>query len=57
MFVAWLGTIILCALQLSMVRYGAGVNVWEIPEVELETFDKVRHPKGIYLGIQLLYPY
>ncbi|KAI1774295.1 hypothetical protein F4818DRAFT_419525 [Hypoxylon cercidicola] len=48
MFVAWLGTIALCALQLVMMRYGAGVNVWDVPQAELEQFDK------LFLDIQMV---
>ncbi|KAI0169864.1 hypothetical protein GGR52DRAFT_573915 [Hypoxylon sp. FL1284] len=48
MFVAWLGTITLCAFQLVMMRHGAGVNVWEVPKGDLERFDE------LFLDIQMV---
>ncbi|KAI1124040.1 hypothetical protein F5Y10DRAFT_280507 [Nemania abortiva] len=30
MFLAWLGTISLCTLQLLMLQHGGGVNIWEM---------------------------
>ncbi|KAI0398739.1 hypothetical protein F4802DRAFT_613994 [Xylaria palmicola] len=30
MFLAWLGTIALCTIQLLMLQHGAGVNIWEL---------------------------
>ncbi|KAI1409934.1 hypothetical protein F5Y13DRAFT_203079 [Hypoxylon sp. FL1857] len=48
MFFAWLGIICFCALQLVTVRYGAGVNVWDVPNDELEKFDK------LFLDIQMV---
>lgn len=47
MFVAWLGAIIFCAMQLAMMRYGAGVNVWDVPEDDLKIFNKVWRPECI----------
>lgn len=41
MFLSWLGTITLCSMQLVMMRFGAGVNVWEVPEDDLKQFLKV----------------
>ncbi|KAI0204017.1 hypothetical protein F4808DRAFT_414507 [Astrocystis sublimbata] len=41
MFVAWLGTIALCALQLIMLQHGAGLNIWELPKRELMQFLKL----------------
>jgi hypothetical protein len=40
MFCAWLATISLCALQLVMLKYGAGVNIWEVPDDDLKEFLK-----------------
>lgn len=48
MFLAWLGTIGLCALQLVMMHYGGGVNVWDVPEGELEKFLE------LFLDIQMV---
>ncbi|KAI0113813.1 hypothetical protein F4776DRAFT_666978 [Hypoxylon sp. NC0597] len=47
-FLAWLGTIGLCALQIAMVRYGIGVNIWDVPEEQLEQFLK------LFLDIQMV---
>ncbi|KAI2639246.1 hypothetical protein GGS21DRAFT_420205 [Xylaria nigripes] len=41
MLFAWIGTIALCALQLIWIPYGAGVNIWEVPQGELEKFQKL----------------
>lgn len=41
MLFAWLGTISLCTIQLIMIRYGSGVNIWEVPEADLKEFLKV----------------
>ncbi|KAI2630908.1 hypothetical protein GGR54DRAFT_176157 [Hypoxylon sp. NC1633] len=48
MFVAWLGTIALCTMQLVMVDYGAGVNIWDVPPGKLSEFLK------LFLDIQMV---
>ncbi|GAP91807.1 putative integral membrane protein [Rosellinia necatrix] len=47
MFFAWLGTVSLCTLQLIMIQYGAGVNIWEVPEPTLKEYLK------LWLDIQM----
>ena len=41
MFFAWVGNNVLCALQLVWLRYGAGVNVEDVPREDLTQFLKV----------------
>ncbi|KAI1378314.1 hypothetical protein F4677DRAFT_390904 [Hypoxylon crocopeplum] len=48
MVLAWLGTIAFCVFQLVMVYYGAGVNVWDVPDDTLEEFLK------LFLDIQMV---
>ncbi|KAJ8120627.1 hypothetical protein ONZ43_g2712 [Nemania bipapillata] len=43
MFLAWLGTISLCTIQLLMLKHGGGVNIWEVPEHDLDEFLKASH--------------
>ncbi|KAI0467436.1 hypothetical protein F4859DRAFT_494423 [Xylaria cf. heliscus] len=47
MFLAWLGTIALCTLQLLMLQHGAGLNIWDVPAHELKEFLK------LWLGVQM----
>ncbi|KAI8948668.1 hypothetical protein F4801DRAFT_581189 [Xylaria longipes] len=51
MFLAWLGTIALCTLQLLMLQHGAGLNIWEVPEHELKQFLKASQ---LWLDIQMV---
>ncbi|KAI1767827.1 hypothetical protein GGR53DRAFT_71235 [Hypoxylon sp. FL1150] len=48
MLVAWIGVVFFCIWQLVMVRYGAGVNVWEVPKGDLVTFYK------LFLEVQMI---
>lgn len=43
MALAWLSTVGLCVLQLVMMKYGAGLNVWDVPAEDLKTYLKVGH--------------
>ncbi|KAI0439635.1 hypothetical protein F4803DRAFT_568217 [Xylaria telfairii] len=51
MFLAWLGTIVLCTLQLLMLQHGAGLNIWEVPEYELKEFLKASQ---LWLDVQMV---
>ncbi|KAI8627627.1 hypothetical protein F5Y19DRAFT_160342 [Xylariaceae sp. FL1651] len=48
MLCAWIGTISLCVLQLVMLQYGAGVNIWEVPDDDLKEYLK------LFLNIQMV---
>ncbi|KAI0097211.1 hypothetical protein GGR51DRAFT_541864 [Nemania sp. FL0031] len=48
MFLAWLGTIALCTLQLLMLQHGGGVNIWEVPDNELKVYLK------LWLDVQMV---
>ncbi|KAI0392137.1 hypothetical protein F5Y17DRAFT_460194 [Xylariaceae sp. FL0594] len=41
MFLAWIGTIILCLFQVLMIQHGAGLNIWDVPKDELDQYLKL----------------
>lgn len=54
MFFAWLGTLGLCAVQLGMISHGAGVNVWDVPDEELDQYLKVSRLKETHTHTHII---
>ena len=41
MLIAWAATVVLCSLLILTVKYGAGLNIWDVPEADYKQFVKV----------------
>lgn len=55
MFVGWIGIVGLAAAQLIQLKYGAGVDMWNVTKGDYAEFERVRATIGSYIRLILTF--